>query len=126
MPDIIVSLDIRNNQFAPGPGWTTVTAANGQQYSYKYNGGSNGNGGVSVNTPNQKIIVNLTCDARYNVDHVTLTDPKGDVTETHTTRQVTFTDSDADKNYDIYYGITIKDTTADTTFPCDPQIHNEM
>ena len=124
-PTITVSLDIRNNQYQPGPGWTTVQAANGNNYSFKYSGGSDGNGGANVSEANTVIQVNLVCDPRYHITSVSLTDPKGDVTENHTTRQATLTDSDADKNYDIYYGLNIQDTTANTTFQCDPQIHNE-
>ena len=125
MATIRVSLDIRNNQYSPGQGWATVTAANGDQYSFKYSGGSNGNGGVSVTEPNTVIQVDLICDARYHISSVTLTDPKGDVSETHTTRQATLTDTDADKDYDIYYGLNIQDTVANTSFSCDPEIHNE-
>ena len=75
--------------------------------------------------PNQVIEVDLICDQRYHVDKVSLTDPDGDITESHTTRNVTFTDNDADKSYSVYYSITILDTSANTTFGCDPTIHNE-
>lgn len=125
MAKIDVKLDIRNFSMPPNSGWTNVTAANGAEYSYKYSGGSDGRGNATVSIPNQVIEVDLICDQRYHVDKVTLTDPDGDITESHTTRSVTFTDNDADKSYSVYYSITILDTSANTTFGCDPTIHNE-
>ena len=124
MANIDVKLDIRNFSMPPKSGWTNVTAANGAGYSYRYSGGSDGKGNATVSIPNQVIDVQLICDQRYHVDEVQLTDPDHDITKSHTTRTVTFTDNDADKNYSVYYSITILDTSAQTTFGCDPTIHN--
>jgi hypothetical protein len=107
-----------------GSGWANVTASNGQTYSYKYAGGSDGNGNVTVTEADQEIVVGLICDQRYHVDGVDLRDPKGDITKSYTTRQVTLTDSNADTDYDVYYSIDIQDTNANCTFKCDPEIHN--
>ena len=124
MPPIDARLDIRNRAMPEGSGWANVTASNGQTYSYHYTGGSDGKGNVTVTQADQEIVIDLICDPRYHVDGVDLQDPKGDITPSHTTRRVTLTDSNADKNYDVYYAIDINDTSASCTFRCDPEIHN--
>jgi hypothetical protein len=125
MPNIMVSLDVRAPGIPPGTNWTSTTAQNGTVYSYKYSGGSDGNGNANIDTHGQQVIVNLACDARYHVTAVTLNDPDHNVTKSFTTRQVTLTDDDDNQNYDVYYSITITDTTANTSFTCDPTIHND-
>jgi hypothetical protein len=47
-----VTLDCRNFS-TNGDGYTNVTGSNGQPYSYKYTGGTDGNGNVTVKKEGQ-------------------------------------------------------------------------
>lgn len=126
MADITVQLDCRNS-WQSEAGWINVLSNEGRHYSFKYAGGSDGNGNVNVNTPNQRIIVDLAADTSYyEVIGVCLSDSRGDITSaTHNATQATLRDLDRHTNYDIDYGLRIRDKTADQIFVCDPKIHNE-
>lgn len=120
-----VSLDCRN--FASnGGGYTNVTAANGATYSYKYTGGTDGAGNVTVKKGKKTDIkVTIHADARFKVDDTGVSnDPKGDIKKSHSGVTATFNDDAKDVESDIYYSVTVKDTTANTTFVADPRIDN--
>ena len=120
-----VTLDCRNTR-TDGGGYTNVEASNGQIYSYKYSGGSDGNGNVEVvkGTPTE-IQVTIQADSRYHVDDTIVTnDPNRDITVTKADLTATFTDNAEDVEAGIEYSIKVKDTVANATFIADPKIDN--
>jgi hypothetical protein len=128
---VSVGLDLRNSESGSAPGYTTVTAANGQSYYYKYSGGDDGNGNadngnVSVKQGKKtEVTVTVGSDPRYKVGGVFVNnDPDNDITVEFNGTQVTLTDSATDLEDNIYYRVTVCDTTANTFFDCDPTIKN--
>ena len=123
---IDVTLSIRNKEFGTLPGWTTVTAENGDPYYYHYTGGTDGNGNVEVKKDKKaEITVTAGNDPRYLVNGVVVTnDPHGDITSSHSGQTATLSDSAKDIESNIYYKIEINDDVANTTFYCDPMIDN--
>jgi len=123
-----VSLDVRNPQCPVLPGWTTVQASNGQQYSYLYSGGTDGRGDAEfqVGTGQQQVQINLVCDIRYQIQSVSVSgDARGDFSISGSDpRSRTITDTDNDEET-VEYSVTVLDTTANCTISCDPQIRNQ-
>lgn len=123
---IAVGLDLRNAQYGTLPGYTETTAANNTKYYYKYSGGTDGAGNIVVkkNKP-VEITVTVGGDARYSVSDVSVrNDTHGDITSSHSGVTATINDSATDLESNIYYNISVADSTADTTFGCDPRIDN--
>lgn len=123
---VSVTLDIRNAQYGSLPGYSTVTAANGQPYYFKYSGGTDGAGNVEVKKDKKaEITVTAGGDQRYLVHGVVVTnDPDGDITKSFSGHTATLVDSAKDLESSIYYKIEVEDNVANTTFPCDPRIDN--
>lgn len=124
-----VSLDVRNYSSPPGSGWTSVQASNGQTYSYRYTGGTDGQGDADfpVGSGLQQVQINLICDARYQIRSVTLTGTitrDFSVTGSSDPRSRTINDTDTDQG-SVQYCVLVLDTTANCTIPCDPQIRNQ-
>jgi hypothetical protein len=129
-----VTLDVRNSS-TNGDGWTNVNAANGQPYSYKYVGGNqadnNGKVVFGVGGGNAAVTLNFasTTDTRYQLvgtNAITFqNDPAGQLsTQGAATRTRVINDS-CSGNLDGTYKVTVTDTTANTTIPCDPVIQNK-
>lgn len=128
-----VTLDVRNSA-SNGDGWTNVSAANGATYSYKYVGGNqNSNDGkvvFGVGGGNAAVTLNFasTTDTRYQFGSNAVSfqnDPNGQLsTQGNAPRTRVINDSCSD-NLDGTYKVTVTDTTANTTIPCDPVIQNQ-
>ncbi|MBP7370097.1 MAG: hypothetical protein KA902_01535 [Arenimonas sp.] len=123
-----VSLDVRNFAATPGDGYTDTTATNNAVYSYKYSGGTDGNGGVEVITGTGTLILTVTisADPRYLVSNVTFDNNLGDLSWAfgESAYVAVITDTDLD-NENSYYSVIVSDHTAGCTMPCDPPITNK-
>ncbi len=113
----------------PGSGWTSVQASNGQTYSYHYSGGTDGQGAADfpVGSGPQQVQINLICDARYQIQSVTLEGAAShdfSVTGGSDPRSRTINDTDTDVD-SVEYSVLVLDTVAKCTIPCDPQIRNQ-
>jgi hypothetical protein len=122
-----VSLDVRNFAATQGDGYTNTTASDGATYSYKYSGGTDGNGGVEVitGTGTLTITVHVAADPRYVISDVTFNNDVGDLSWAfgENAYYAVITDTDLD-NENAYYSVLIRDGTAGCTMPCDPPIKN--
>ncbi len=128
MPNESVNLNVQpgsNN----GNGWVTVTAPNTQmQYSFKYTGGNQNNGGLKtkVGEGAATISVSLNGNNRYSVNGVGFTN---DITPpqlsgSYTTDNAAVTDlNTAPLNAD--YCVSVLDSTNGSIIPCDPMISND-
>jgi hypothetical protein len=125
MNQIALSLDCRNWGNS-AKDYVDVTAQNGKQYSFKYIGGEDGAGTVTVPQGNPTTIkVTVGSDARYVIDSIVVTnDPYGDITASFSGNVASLIDSATDVEENIYYTITVRDTVAGTKFLCDPKIKN--
>ena len=112
-------------------GWHTVTASNGQMYSFKYSGGHQDKGGLKtkVGDGEASIDVHVDTDRRYSIDHVHFTD---DAYHQLFWQPVPGSDSsgviiDANtKAEDADYTVVVADAQAGgATIPCDPMIQND-
>lgn len=123
-----VSLDVRNFASNGSDGYTDTTASNNATYSYRYTGGSDNGGDVNFHGRGRvTLTVQLQSDPRYQISSVGFT---GD-----TNNQLTWLAQNApttaviqDLNTVVQnanYKITVSDTTANCTVPCDPQINNK-
>lgn len=125
MNQIALTLDCRNWGNS-GADYKTVKADNGKEYSFKYIGGEDADGSVTVPQGSPTTItVTVGSDARYTVDSVKISnDPGGDITWSSSGKVATLNDSAKDAEENIYYTITVRDSVAGTKFICDPKIKN--
>jgi hypothetical protein len=130
-----VTLDVRNFS-TNGDGWTNVNAANGQPYSYKYVGGnqSDNNGKVVFGVGGGNAAVTLgfasTTDSRYqfgsNPNPISFqNDPNGQLSAQGAAPRTRVINDSCAGNLDATYKVSVTDTTANTTIPCDPIIQNK-
>lgn len=126
------TLDVRNSA-SNGDGWTNVTAANGATYSYKYTGGNqsanDGSVKFTVGRGNAAVTVNFasTTDTRYRFDGacVGFTGDNANQLSTQGNAPRTRVINDScSSEINAQYKVTVTDTTANTTIPCDPMIAN--
>ncbi len=127
-----VSLDVRNSA-TNGDGWTNVSAANHQPYSYKYTGGNansnNGNVTYAVGNGQAAITLNLVADSRYKFvdDCITFVNDHNDQLSTSGKAPRTRVVNDkCTAALDGQYKALVTDTTANTTIQCDPRIINDI
>ena len=122
-----VTLDVRDFAATSGDGYTNTIASNGATYSYKYSGGTDGNGGVDVvtGTGTMTITVTIVADPRYLVSSVSFNNDLGDLSWAFGASAyiAVITDTDLD-NKNAYYSVIVSDHTAGCTMPCDPPIRN--
>ena len=122
-----VTLDVRDFAATSGDGYTNTIASNGATYSYKYSGGTDGNGGVDVvtGTGTMPITVTIVADPRYLVSSVSFNNDLGDLSWAFGASAyiAVITDTDLD-NENAYYSVIVSDHTAGCTMPCDPPIRN--
>lgn len=130
MPNVNVYLDCRNSAAVPGDGYTNSSATNGATYCYKYSGGTDGNGNVTEYTDDGsgQATITITCggDPRYVINNIGFNgNIPNDFSWAHgiAANVATITDTDVD-NGNMYFVVTIQDTTADCTFGCDPGVTN--
>jgi hypothetical protein len=122
-----VNLDVRNAATGPAPGYSQVTASNNTVYYYKYTGGSDGNGNltVKVGTGQAAITVTVGSDPRYSITNITF-----NPTTTHFTwhggghAAVAVIVDPASIVEEAKYTCIVTDSTANCTIPCDPVIRN--
>ena len=112
-----------------GQGWNTVTASNGQMYSFKYSGGHQDKGGLKTKVGDgaASIDVHVDTDHRYTIDQVHFTDdayhqlswlPAGDSAGAILDLNTQAEDAD--------YAVIVADANAGgATIPCDPMIQND-
>ncbi|MUV13126.1 hypothetical protein [Noviluteimonas gilva] len=112
-----------------GNGWVNVTAPNTQQqYSFKYTGGDQDNGGLKTKIGDGTATINVSLNGnnRYSVTGVNFasdtTPPQ--LSSTHSTDTAVVTDlNTAQLNSD--YCVMVLDSTNGSLIPCDPMIHND-
>ncbi|UHQ20489.1 hypothetical protein LVB87_04850 [Lysobacter sp. KIS68-7] len=115
---------------ANGQGWTTTTASNGQQYSYKYTGGHNDNGSMKTKVGDGTATLNLTVDAdnRYGLSNVTFqNDTYNQLTWSASPdmQSGTITDVNTQVETANYTTIAYDAQNGNATIPCDPMIGND-
>ena len=122
-----VSLDVSN---VSKPGYTSTTASNGSDYFYKFTGGNtsadNGDVDVAVGGGQAAITVSLVSGSPYTITgEVTFypdTPQLSSRSSSNTVRVITDT---AVAVGDFKYTVTVNDSTANCTIPCDPLIKNK-
>jgi hypothetical protein len=126
--EVNVSLDVRNFS-SNGDGYTNVNGSNGQPYSYKFTGGNtpsnNGNVTVVKGGGQAAITVHVGSDPRYSITNITFNPPDTQFTwhaGNHAAVAV-ITDT-AVAVASVKYSVTVTDSTANCTVPCDPVIQN--
>ncbi len=126
---IAVSLDVRNPENGTAPGYTPATASNNTVYYFKYSGGTDTNGNVTVKVGTGEAAVHVTVggDARYTITKITFDPPSP---TTHFTwhaggnAHVAVIVDPANVVESAKYTVTVNDSVANCTIPCDPMIHN--
>jgi hypothetical protein len=126
--EVNVSLDVRNFS-SNGDGYTNVNGSNGQPYSYKFTGGNtpsnNGNVTVVKGGGQAAITVHVGSDPRYSITNITFNPQDTQFTwhgGNHAAVAV-ITDT-AVAVASVKYSVTVTDSTANCTVPCDPVIQN--
>ena len=128
MPSTNATLDVRNFPSNGSDGYTNTTASNNAIYSYKYSGGTDNLGGMDVKVGQGVATLNLSLDSdqRYSIEGVNFSDdPYNQLTwrgNAPTTGVITDANTEVEN---AHYSVTVADSTADCTFPCDPMIDNE-
>lgn len=129
MPSINVSLDCRNWPSNGSDGYTSTTASNNAVYSYKYFGGTDGNGNVdsTVGAGAVAITITINADPRYRVNGVVFSgDMENQLSSALGSTPYTVIVNDSDSQTGSgYYSLTVTDSSAGCTFPCDPRITNQ-
>jgi hypothetical protein len=133
MANVDVFLDVRNwANTDPSNGYkNTPPSSIGTTYSYKYSGGSDGNGGVTfaVGSGTSTITVTVGTDARYTIDPTQGVQFAGSDTSDLSWAMgpsptvVVITDTDI-SDLDDEYKVVVRDSVANCTFVCDPPIKN--
>ncbi|MDB6164256.1 MAG: hypothetical protein JWL98_1688 [Xanthomonadaceae bacterium] len=125
-----VMLDVRNSS-TNGDGWSNVSGANGAPYSYKYVGGNqpanNGSVTYGIGGGNAAVTVGFvsTADPRYQFSTITFqNDPTGQLSTHGNAPRTRVVNDSCSGVLDGSYKVTVTDTTANTTIPCDPGIKN--
>lgn len=123
-----VSLDVRNFS-SNGDGYTNVNGSNGRPYSYKFTGGnkSSNNGDVSVVKGGGQAAINVQVgtDARYSITDINF-NPRDSQFSWHGggNAAVAVIVDTAVAVASVKYTVTVTDSTANCTVPCDPMIQN--
>ena len=128
MSNTNVNLDVRNFPSNGSDGYTNTTASNNAIYSYLYGGGSDGNGNIEeiADAISGTITVGIHSDPRYRISNVVFS---GDVENQlswqpgDSPTSAVITDSDTETG-DGNFCVSVSDTSANCTFPCDPAIKN--
>jgi hypothetical protein len=122
-----VNLDVRNYSSGGRDGYTDVIASNGNTYSYKYTGGSDGHGNVNVTVGRGQASIEVTVggDPRYNITNITFNPADTQFTWHAGGRAAVAVIVDtAVTVVSVKYTATVFDINAGCSIPCDPVIHN--
>lgn len=123
-----VSLDVRNSSSGGADGYKDVAASNGNIYSYKYTGGSDGRGNVRVvgiGAGQAAINVSLHSDARYTITNIAFY-PADTQFSWHAGGNATvavIVDT-AVAVTSVKFTAIVTDSIANCWIPCDPMIQN--
>lgn len=120
-----VSLDVSN---VATSGYTPTTASNGSTYYYKFTGGNtsanNGDVDVSVGGGQAAITVSLNSDSRYTINSISF-NPTSDQLRSQGNAPTSRVIIDTAVAVGTFkYTVTVNDSTANCTIPCDPNIIN--
>ena len=124
---INVSLDVRNFSSGGADGYVDVAASNGATYSYKYTGGSDNHGNVQVMVGGGQAAINVTVggDPRYSITNITFNPTDSQFTwRAGGNARVAVIINTAVTVVSVKYTVTVTDSTAKCTVPCDPMIKN--
>lgn len=130
MTDFTVSLDVKDSHSDASTHYVNVRADGGQDYSFKYSGGSDGYGGITeiIGSGSSKITISVNDHPRFHIVSCTfIHNEKGDLSCVISAdkKNVVITDSDVDA-FDGYYKVVVKDNNAaQALVPCDPPIKNK-
>ncbi len=124
-----ITLDVRNFASSGSDGYTNTTASNGKTYSYKYSGGT-GKGGDATFTRSDghkvTVVLHLQSDSRYSIDSVAFpVDPNNQLSRKNAAPTTATIQDENTVVQTATYKVTVKDSTANATLPCDPQIINK-
>lgn len=126
-----INLDIRN-WAESAPGWTQVSASNGQTYSYCYSGGDDGLGGLVQNVGQGRDVapLRITADRRYQLDDANPCVFTDDVhNQLSWTGNGRYAGSIIDVNSMVEnakYTVNVTDTSnGNCTIACDPRVVNQ-
>ena len=122
-----ITLVVVNSASSPGAGYTETTASNGGTYWYLYTGGDNNGGNVTCSRSQGPvtIVVQLRSASNFSISNVGFT---GDVNNQLSTSGNSATNitihnrNNATQTAD--YKVTVSDSSAGCTVPCDPTIIN--
>lgn len=123
-----ISLDVHNHASSGSDGYINTIASDNAVYSYKYSGGTGNGGDVSFTSRGRvNITVKLTHGTRYQIGDVSFAND--------TNHQLSWLNQNAPYDAVIQnennvvqtadYKVTVNDSTANCTVPCDPQIINK-
>ena len=121
------SLDVRDSSTS-GDGWTNVNGSNGAPYSYRYTGGNVANNGAlsfTVGGGHAATTFTLVADNRYSIQSVTFSgdDAQQLDVQGNAPRNRVINDR-CSAPIDAQYKVTVFDSVANATVPCDPPIRN--
>ncbi|MEO8742867.1 MAG: hypothetical protein ABI365_06710 [Lysobacteraceae bacterium] len=124
-----IDLDVRNFPSNGSDGYTDTTASNNTVYSYRYSGGGGHSGGDVTCTVGQgrvTIVVHVQSDPRYSISTVGFTnDPNQQLSlQSHAPTTATIQNLNTVVQT-AHYKVTVSDSTANCTVPCDPAIINK-
>ncbi len=122
-----VTLDIRDQAATGGDGWTDIEAC-GSTYSYRFDGGSDSHGNVSVHGRGAvQILVKLAAGRRYAISQVGFAnDPANQLSSpSHSPNSAIIKDKNDTPMESAYYSITVTDTSNQCALVCDPYISNK-
>lgn len=121
-----INLDVRNFS-SSDPGWANVQGSNGQPYSYSFSGGDDGLGGLvqTVGKGRDTAPLQLTADPRYQISGCTFSnDTQGQLSWSGSSPRAGSIIDANDRVETAKYTVTVTDTTANCTVPCDPSVRN--
>ena len=122
-----VSLDVRNFSTPAGQGYTNVTGSNGQPYSYRYTGGSDGAGNIDVTMGHGQASINVSVggDPRYSITNITFNPADSQFTwHAGGNAKVAVIVDTAVAIATVKFTVIVADSIANCTVPCDPMIKN--
>jgi len=122
-----ITLDVRNWGSNGSDGYTSTTASNGATYSYRYSGGTGNGGDVTFTTRGRvTIVVQLQSDSRYTIENVGFTGDSNNQLSWINHAPTTATIQNLNTIVQTAnYKVTVNDSVAHCTIPCDPMIINK-
>ena len=120
-----ITLDVKNTASTGSDGYTNAEGSEGGIYSYKYSGGDDDQGHVTVHKGTPTVISVTLHTTGYSVEGAGVTnDPNEDISIATTSTTATFTDNAEDLESNIEYSVTLINGSNSETFTADPKIDN--